>query len=103
MRAYDPHSLRHGKQRARTMGNFTPIILYGRMPPRVDKPAEQISNMGKPMQWDVEITRIMTDFCISSEKITRVIDEVRASSNGTESNKILYQRAHRKFYGLILN
>lgn len=60
-----------------------------------------MSDRRKTASWETEIKRIMRHFCMKDEA-NKVIAEVKASSDGTESDDLLYDRAWNKFYSLLM-
>lgn len=46
--------------------------------------------MSKLKKWSNEIERLGRDFRIPAEKVTRIIDSVRATSTRKDSNIVLY-------------
>lgn len=53
------------------------------------------------MNWEKEITKLMRHFCMEKES-KRVINHVKASAKGNESDDLLYDRAWNKFRSLLL-
>lgn len=51
-----------------------------------------MSDRRKTASWETEIRRIMRHFCMKDEA-NKVIAEVKATSDGTESDDLLYDRA----------
>lgn len=56
---------------------------------------------GKTCSWEREIKRVMRHFCLENES-KKVVAEVKASANGTESDDLLYERAWNKFHSILM-
>lgn len=60
-----------------------------------------MSDRRKTASWETEIRRIMRHFCMKDEA-NKIIAEVKATSDGTESDDLLYDRAWNKFHSLLM-
>lgn len=58
------------------------------------------NNNQSEITWETQIKNLMSEFKLSSRS-NDIISSVKASSDGTESDALLYDRAWRKFRDLL--